>query len=165
MTSDARTAAAAPGNSLWSAFAPLLPFMLTVFAGFVAMGMALPVLPRHVHDTLGQGTVMVGFVMGSQYLSALFGRMFAGGMVDRRGPKIAALSGLGFAFAVGALYLASVPFTESPQVALVLVVLGRLLSGFAEAFVITSTMAWGLARVGPAHAGKVFGWMGVALFG
>src|SRR4051812_14307223 len=69
------------GDSLWSALVPLLPFMATVFAGFFAMGMALPVLPRHVHDTLGQGTVIVGVVMGSQYLSAVFGRMFAGGTV------------------------------------------------------------------------------------
>ena len=165
MSTEVRPAAGVSGDSLWSAFLPLVPFMAAVFAGFFAMGIALPVLPRHVHDTLGQGTVVVGFVMGSQYLSALFGRMFAGGMVDARGPKIAALSGLGFAFGVGALYLASVPFTASPQLALGLVVLGRLLSGFAEAFVITSTMAWGLSRVGPAHAGKVFGWMGVALFG
>ncbi|MBC5782608.1 MFS transporter [Ramlibacter sp. USB13] len=138
--------------------------MATVFAGFFAMGMALPVLPRHVHEALGQGTVVVGFVMGSQYLSAVFGRMVAGGSVDARGPKHAALAGLGFAVAVGALYLASVPFAGMPDVALLLVLAGRLLSGFAEAFVITSTLAWGLARVGPAHAGKVFGWMGVALF-
>jgi MFS family permease len=165
MSTEVPSAASVSGESLWSAFVPLLPFMATVFAGFFAMGMALPVLPRHVHDTLGQGTVMVGIVMGSQYLAAVFGRMFAGGMVDARGPKIAALAGLGFAGAVGALYLASVPFTDAPRLALALVVLGRLLSGFAEAFVITSTMAWGLARVGPAHAGKVFGWMGVALFG
>src|SRR3954469_5725768 len=166
MTSDARTAAAAPGNSLWSAFAPLLPFMLTVFAGFVAMGMALPVVPRHVHDTLGQGTVMVGFVMGCQYLSSLFGRMWAGGITDERGPKMAALIGLLAACGVGTLYLLSVPFVEtSPRAALALVLAARLLTGIVESFVITSTMAWGLLRVGPAHAGKVFGWMGVALFG
>jgi MFS family permease len=139
--------------------------MATVFAGFFALGMALPVLPRHVHDALGQGTVIVGVVMGSQYLSAVFGRMFAGGTVDGRGPKLAALSGLAFACVVGVCYLASTRFADAPQLALLLVVAGRLLSGCAEAFVITSTMAWGLARVGPAHAGKVFGWMGVALFG
>jgi MFS family permease len=153
------------GTTLWSAFLPLLPFMLTVFVAFFAMGMALPVLPRHVHDALGQGTVMVGVVMGSQYVSSLFGRMWAGGMTDGRGPRRAALTGLLCASAIGALYLASVPFTDAPQLALAFVIAGRLLTGFAESFVITATMAWGLSRVGPAHAGKVFGWMGVALFG
>jgi MFS family permease len=54
---------------------------------------------------------------------------------------------------------------DAPAIALLFVVIGRLLSGLAEAFVITATMAWGLARLGPAHAGKVFGWMGVGLFG
>lgn len=158
--------AAASGASLWSVFLPLLPFMLAVFDAFLAMGMALPVVPRHVHDTLGQGTVMVGFVMGSQYLSSVFGRMWAGGTTDARGPRVAALAGLLAACAVGALYLASVPFTHaSPRGALALVIAARLLTGFAESFVITSTMAWGLVRVGPAHAGKVFGWLGVALFG
>lgn len=166
MTSPARPAAVPPGNSLWTAFFPLLPFMLAVFVGFIAMGMALPVVPRHVHDTLGQGTVMVGFVMGSQYLSSLFGRMWAGGTVDGRGPKLAALIGLVAACGVGALYLASVPFLQSsPRLSLAFVITARLVTGITESFVITSTMAWGLARVGPAHAGKVFGWMGVALFG
>jgi MFS family permease len=153
-------------NSLWSAFLPLLPFMLAVFVGFLATGMALPVIPRHVHDTLGQGTVMVGVVMGSQYLSSFFGRAWAGGMTDGRGPKAAALVGLAAACGVGVLYLASVPLVDgSPRLALTLVLAARLLSGITESFIITSTMAWGLMRVGPAHAGKVFGWMGVALFG
>ncbi|MDE2605929.1 MAG: MFS transporter [Burkholderiales bacterium] len=140
--------------------------MLAVFVGFLATGMALPVIPRHVHDTLGQGTVMVGVVMGSQYLSSFFGRMWAGGMTDGRGPKSAALVGLAAACGVGVLYLASVPLVDAaPRLSLGLVLAARLLSGITESFVITSTMAWGLVRVGPAHAGKVFGWMGVALFG
>jgi MFS family permease len=168
MTSSAvpSPAPAAHHFSLWSTFLPLLPFMLAVFDGFLAMGMALPVLPRHVHDTLGQGTVMVGAVMGSQYASSIFGRMWAGGISDARGPRIAALAGLLAACGIGALYLASVPFTaSSPSLALGLVIAGRLVTGFAESFIITSTMTWGFVRVGPAHAGKVFGWMGVALFG
>lgn len=159
------TSRPAPASSLFSAFLPLLPFMLTVFVGFFAMGMALPVVPRHVHETLGQGTLAVGIVMGSQYLSALLvGRMWAGDTTDGRGPKGAALFGLAAAFGVAALYLASVPFTAAPAKSLAIVLAARLLTGVAESFIITSTMAWGFTRMGPAHAGKVFGWMGVALF-
>ena len=154
-----------PSTSLWSAFLPLLPFMLAVFVGFLAMGMVLPVVPRHVQDALGQGTVMVGVVMGVQYVSSLFGRMIAGGITDERGPRRAALLGLVAAACIGAFYLASVPFTDRPAVAVPMVIAGRLLTGVAESFIITSTMAWALARVGPEHAGKVFGWLGVALFG
>ncbi|MDB5914423.1 MAG: putative transporter [Ramlibacter sp.] len=165
MTDHVRAAAAAPGSSLFSTFVPLLPFMAAVFVGFFAIGMALPVVPRHVHDTLGQGTVVVGFVMGIQYLSSIFGRMWSGEMSDARGPRIATLSGLLAVAAIGACYLASAPLVErAPQVSLALVVAARLFNGIAESFIITSTMAWGLARVGPAHAGKVFVWIGMALF-
>lgn len=152
-------------GSLWSVFLPLLPFMLAVFVGFLAVGIALPVVPRHVHDALGQGTVVVGVVMGCQYLSSIFGRMWAGGLSDLRGPRLASVSGLFAACGVGALYLASVPFTGSPEIALALVMAARLLTGIAESFLITGAMSWALARVGQAHAGKVFGWIGVALFG
>jgi MFS family permease len=165
MTDSTASGSIPPATSLWSAFVPLLPFMLTVFVGFLAMGMALPIVPRHVHDTLRQGPVVVGVVMGSQYLASVFARMSAGGIADGRGPKRAALLGLLAGCGVGALYLASAAATDVPPLALALVVVARLLTGVTEAFVITSTMAWGLARVGPAHAGKVFGWMGVALFG
>ena len=92
MTPPPLSRAAPRSDSLWSAFLPLLPFMLAVFDGFLALGMALPVVPRHVHDTLGQGTVMVGFVMGAQYLSSVFGRIWAGGATDERGPRVAALA-------------------------------------------------------------------------
>ena len=158
--------AAPRGSSLWSVFLPLLPFMLSVFDGFLAMGMALPVVPRHLHDALGQGTVMIGVVMGCQYLSSIFGRMWAGGLSDARGPRRAALLGLAAACGVGGLYLASATCVESsPSLSLGLVMAGRLLTGIAESFLITGTMAWALSRVSTAHAGKVFGWIGVALFG
>src|SRR6185369_16384095 len=98
--------------------------------------------------------------------SSLFGRMWAGELSDARGPRRAALSGLVAACAVGILYLASVPFANSsPSLSLGLLMAGRLLTGITESFLITGTMAWALWRVGTMHAGKVFGWIGVALFG
>ncbi|RUW49004.1 arabinose transporter, partial [Mesorhizobium sp. M1A.F.Ca.ET.072.01.1.1] len=33
--------------------ARLLPIMAAVFAGFLLIGLALPVLPLHLHDRLG----------------------------------------------------------------------------------------------------------------
>ena len=166
MTVPSQSSARPSGASLWSVFLPLLPFMLAVFGGFLGMGMALPVLPRQVHGVLGQGTVMVGVVMGLQYASSLVGRMWAGSLSDARGPRRSALAGLLAVCAVGVLYVASVPFAATaPSLSLALVMAGRLFTGIAESFLITGTMAWALARVGTAHAGKVFGWIGVALFG
>ncbi|MBE7367540.1 MFS transporter [Ramlibacter sp. HM2] len=138
--------------------------MVIVFAGLTATGMALPVVPRHVHDTLGQGTVMVGFVMGVQYLSSVFARMWAGGTADTRGPRLAVLCGFGASCGVGLLYLASVHATDSQRGALGLVLAARMLTGVAESFIVTGSMAWASARLGPAHTGKVIGWIGMAVF-
>lgn len=152
-------------SSLFSAFIPLLPIILAVFAGYFAMGMALPVVPYYVHDTLGMSTVVVGGVMGAQYLtSILFGRGLAGGVADSRGPKRAFLMGLFGACCTGLVYFGSVLFVAQPSLSLAFLVAARFVTGVAEPFIITSALAWGIARVGPEHAGKVIGWAGVALF-
>jgi predicted MFS family arabinose efflux permease len=62
------------------------------------------------------------------------------------------------------LYLTSVLLVRDAQLALGVVIAGRLLSGITEAFIITSCLSWSLARLGPAHVGKVLGWIGVAMF-
>ncbi len=153
-------------NSLFSAFLPLLPLMLAVFIGYFAMGMALPVLPRHVHDTLGHGTLIVGVVMGAQFISSiLLGRQWAGSVTDARGPKVAMPAGLLGACAVGGLYFVSLAFLDQPVLSLALLIAARLVTGVAEAFIIIAALGWGISRLGPAHAGKVIGWVGMALFG
>jgi MFS family permease len=139
--------------------------MAAVFAGFFASGMALPVIPRHVHDTLGQGTFFVGLVMGSQYISSiLIGRQLAGSTVDGRGPKLALRLGLLGVSVVGGGYFASLAVLDQPTLSLALLIAARLLTGVAEGFIMTSALTWGIARLGAAHSGKVIGWVGMALF-
>lgn len=139
--------------------------MLVVFIGFLAMGMALPVVPRHVHDTLGQGTVVVGVVMGAQFIASFGARLWGGALSDSRGPRPVALAGLLAACGVGAGYLASLQFADQPHVAVAMLIGSRLLVGVAEGFIVTAILAWAIGHLGPAHAGKVIGWIGVALFG
>ncbi|MBI2769095.1 MAG: arabinose transporter [Burkholderiales bacterium] len=154
-----------PAGSLFSAFVPLLPITAAVFIGFFAMGMALPVVPRQVHDTLGMSALMVGVVMGSQYLtSMLLGRGWSGTVTDTRGPRRAMLVGLLGAACVGGVYFISVAFVAQPSLSLAVLLAGRLLTGVAEPFIITAALSWGIARVGVEHAGKVIGWVGMALF-
>ena len=43
----------------------LLPIMGVVLVAFLVIGIALPVLPLHVHQGLGLGTFVVGLVTGS----------------------------------------------------------------------------------------------------
>lgn len=49
----------------------ILPLMAVVLSGFLTIGIALPVLPNHVHDTLGFGTFGVGMVTGAQFAASL----------------------------------------------------------------------------------------------
>src|SRR6266702_8572354 len=58
--------------------ADLLPIMGMVFIAFLVIGLAMPVLPLHVHQGLGLGTFIVGLVAGSQFAAALLSRVWAG---------------------------------------------------------------------------------------
>ena len=44
----------------------LFPIMTTVFIAFLVIGIAMPVLPLHVHQGLELSTFVVGLVAGSQ---------------------------------------------------------------------------------------------------
>ena len=88
----------------------LLPIMGAVFAAFIVIGLAMPVLPLHVHSGLGLGTFIVGLVAGSQFAAAILSRVWAGRYADTRGPKTAVVAGLIIATAAGLLYLLSLQF-------------------------------------------------------
>ncbi|TGR74432.1 hypothetical protein EN836_33320, partial [Mesorhizobium sp. M1C.F.Ca.ET.193.01.1.1] len=77
-----------------AAMAGLLPIMAAVFAGFLLIGLALPVLPLHLHQGLGFGPFAVGLVTGSQFVASLLSRIGAGNYADARGGKRAVVVGL-----------------------------------------------------------------------
>src|SRR4051812_44132044 len=91
----------------------LLPIMTVVFASFLIIGMAFPVLPLHVHQGLGLNTFIVGLITGSQFIAAVISRMGAGYYADSRGAKRAVIVGLLTAVVGGLLYPAS--FFEKKQ--------------------------------------------------
>src|SRR4051812_7978085 len=74
--------------------AALLPVMGAVFVSFLVIGLAMPVLPLHVHQRLGLGTSIVGLVAGSQFAAALASRVWAGRHADMRGAKHAVVTGV-----------------------------------------------------------------------
>lgn len=141
----------------------LLPIMAAVMAGFLVIGVALPVLPLHVHDDLGFGTFVVGLVAGSQFAASLFSRVWAGSFADRHGSKRAVMVGLLGAATAGALYLASLAFSD-PTISVAVLLVGRAVLGAAESFIITGGVSWGMRLVEAAHAGKVIAWIGTAMF-
>jgi MFS family permease len=138
--------------------------MGVVLVAFLIVGMALPVLPLHVHQGLGLSAFVVGVVAGSQFAASLFSRVWAGRYADRHGAKRAVVTGLVAAAVAGFLYLLSLPFVASPWVSVSILLAGRALLGAAESFVITGAVSWGLSLAGPDNAGRVIAWIGMAMF-
>jgi MFS family permease len=147
-----------------SPLAALLPVMAAVFIAFLIIGLALPVLPLHVHHGLGLSMFVVGLVTGSQFAAAIISRVWAGNFADTRGAKQAVVIGLGTAVASGLFYLLSLAFTRTPVVSVSMLLLGRAVLGGAESFIITGAVTWGLAILGQEQAGRVIAWMGMAMF-
>jgi MFS family permease len=147
-----------------SSVAALIPIMAIVLIAFLIIGLALPVLPIHVHQGLGFGAFTVGLVTGSQFGASLLSRVWAGHYADRRGPKRAVVVGLLTAIAAGLLYVASLRLIGLPPVSVTVLLLGRALLGSAESFIITGAVSWGLTLVGARHAGRVIAWVGMAMF-
>ena len=143
----------------------LLPLTLAVFIGFLVIGMQLPVLPLHLHDTLGMDTLVVGLVVGSQFAAALLSRSWAGNYADMRGAKRAVVAGSVAAAASGLLYLASLAFLDAPTTSVWILVAGRILLAMGESLIVTGAMGWGIGLVGPQNAGKVMAWNGIAMYG
>ena len=142
----------------------LLPIMAAVSLAFLVIGVALPVLPLHVHQQLGLSTFVVGLITGTQFLAALASRVWAGRFADRVGAKRAVIVGMATAVAGGLLYLMSLRFVAVPSICAAILLLGRALLGAAESFIITGGVSWGLALAGPANAGRVIAWIGMAMF-
>jgi len=142
----------------------LLPIMGVVLVAFLVIGIALPVLPLHVHQGLALGTFVVGLVTGSQFAASLISRMWSGHYADSKGAKRAVVVGLLTAVAGGLLYLLSLAFLATPPLSAAILLGGRALLGVAESFVITGGVSWGLAVAGPANTGRVIAWVGMAMF-
>lgn len=142
----------------------MVPILATVFISFLTIGIALPILPLHVHRGLGFGTIIVGVVAGSQFITAVVSRPWAGTFADTRGPKTAVVAGLLVSSLSGALYLLSLHLSAQPIVAVVTLILGRGLLGAGESFIITGAQAWGLVLGGRRKIGSVIAWMGTAIF-
>jgi MFS family permease len=144
--------------------AALLPIMGTVFVAFLVIGMGMPVLPLHVHQGLGLGTFLVGLVAGSQFAAAILSRVWAGRQSDTRGPKIAVIAGLAIAAASGGFYMLSLFAVSIPAVSVTILILGRLLLGIGESFIITGAQSWALAILTTRNTSKAIAWVGSAMF-
>src|SRR5213078_703627 len=133
--------------ALGSGIRPALPVMAVVFLSFMVIGMALPVLPLHVHNVLGFGPFVVGIVAGVAFIAALISRIWAGRLSDTRGAKHAVFLGM-IASVIGcAFYIASLFALHLRALSVTLILTGRTLLGGAESLIVTGGMIWGLGLV------------------
>ena len=144
--------------------AVLLPIIAVVFIAFLVIGLALPVLPLHVHQDLDLGTFVVGLVAGAQFAASLLSRFWAGNCADSRGAKHALVTGLLVAAVAGLLYFLSLLFVDEPKTSVTILLLGRAVLGGAESFIVTGAFTWGLALVGPQNTGQIMAWVGTAMY-
>lgn len=146
-------------------FITLLPVTLAVFIAFLTMGMQLPVLPLHLQQNLGMDTLAIGTVIGAQFVASLLTRSWAGNFADMRGAKRAVLAGLLVVASSGVIYLISLLFVDRPASSVAILLLGRVVLALGESLLATGALGWGLGLVGPANAGKVIAWIGIAIYG
>jgi len=143
---------------------PLLVVMALVFLVYLVIGMALPVLPLHVHQSLGMSTFIVGLVVGFQFAATLVSRIWAGTFADKNGAKKAILIGLSVAVLSGVFYLFSFYVAARPRDSILLLLVGRALLGGAESFITIGSLSYGLSLLGSQHSGKIMSWVGCAMY-
>jgi MFS family permease len=158
--SSARRSNAREGQGRWD----LVPMVALVFLGFLSVAGPLPALSLFVGHRLGFSTVIAGCAIGLQSLVTVLTRHRSGTVSDHRGPLYAMRLGLPIAAAAGFLYLASALLPVSPTARLCLLLAGRVVLGLGESLFLVSSLSWGIARVGPARAGRAMSWQGIALY-
>lgn len=127
------------------------------FLGFLGIGTVLPGLAPHVRHDLGGSDQTVGFVIGIFSVVALVSRFASGPLADRRGRKIAFLTGLvSCAFAGGAYLL---------PIGLASAYLGRILQGFGEACLYTGAAAWVVEIAGVERSAQSLGFLSSGIWG
>lgn len=143
---------------------PAPGIIAALFCGYLAVGLPLPVIPLFVHEHLGFSNLVVGLVIGIQFLATVLTRGYAGRVTDQQGGKRSALQGAVVSAFAGLLYLAAATPGMSPAASLAIVVAGRLAAGFGESQFVTGCVSWSIASVGPQRAGMSMSWTGIAMF-
>jgi MFS family permease len=105
---------------------PAPGIIAALFCGYFAVGLPLPVIPLFVRDKLGFSDLVVGLVIGIQFLATVLARGYAGRLTDDHGGKRSALQGAVFCALGGLVYLISAIPGLSPSMSLAMIVLGRL---------------------------------------
>ena len=143
---------------------PAPGIIAALFCGYLCVGLPLPVIPLFIHDKLGFSNLVVGLVIGIQFLATVLTRGYAGRLTDHHGGKRSALQGAAVCALGGLFYVLAAMPGLSPGLSLSIVVMGRLAAGIGESQFVTGCVSWSIASVGPQRAGMSMSWTGIAMF-
>lgn len=143
---------------------PAPGIIAALFCGYLAVGLPLPVIPLFVHAHLGFSNLVVGLVIGIQFLVTVLTRGYAGRVTDQEGGRRSGLQGALVMAVAGLLYLVAALPGLSPAASLGVIVAGRLAAGLGESQFVTGCVSWSIASVGPQRAGLSMSWTGIAMF-
>jgi MFS family permease len=145
--------------------ARILSAVVFSFVCYLCIGIPLAVLPGFAHLDLGYSTIVAGLAISAQYLATLLSRPHAGRMADAMGPKRTVIAGL-VVLVVSGVFLACAGLAQaSAGLSMALVILSRLGLGFAESWVSTGSITWGIGGMGGEHTARVISWNGIATYG
>ncbi len=127
------------------------------FLAFSGIGTVLPGMGPHIRHDLGGSDQTVGFVIGTFSVVALVSRFLSGPLADRKGRKVAFLTGLAACSAAGFAYLLPLGITG--------MYLGRGMQGFGEACLFTGAAAWAVETAGMHRSGRALGFVSTGIWG
>jgi MFS family permease len=127
------------------------------FVGMLGFGAVIPMLPVYVHEQLGASTFVTGFLIGLSSAFALLGRLFAGKTADRKGRRVALLTGMAFCGVAGVLYL--------PTFGVWCLAVARVLHGLGEGFFVTAAVAWAVDVAPESRRGQALGFLSSGIWG
>lgn len=142
----------------------ITPIIVSVFGVYLTIGIVLGVLPGFVQHQLGFDSIIVGLVIGLQFISTLLTRAYSGKITDTKGARQSKRTGVIFAVMAGIAYVLSVVLKDHPGLALSVLMLARILHGTGESFLVTGALTWGIGLVGLPNSGKVMTWNGIAMY-
>ncbi|WP_236646574.1 MFS transporter [Aristophania vespae] len=143
----------------------LLILTFILFICYLYVGISLSVTPLFVAHTLKLNNVWAGLSVGSAFLVTILTRGLAGSFSDQQGAKLSVSRGL-------CLYLLGATFsfcsglvTNDPWLAYTILIVGRIVLGIGESFVMVGIIGWCIGFVGPERSGKAMALVGVAMYG
>jgi MFS family permease len=138
------------GIQFWS-------LIVATFLAFLGIGTVLPGMALHVRHDLGGSDRTVGFVIGTFSVIALGSRFISGPLADRKGRKIAFLTGLVACGCAGLAYFLPLGIFG--------MYLGRGMQGFGEACLYTGAAAWAVESAGVERSGRALGFVSTGIWG